>query len=423
VNKNNILTIISIVIGTILEWYDFALIGLMAPIISNLFFPSKSAIVSLLTTFCVFASGFLIRPIGGIIFGHIGDRHGRRAALSTTIIWMAVPTTLIGLIPTYHSIGILSPLILVSLRLIQGLASSGEYPGAICYLAEIAPPSKRGLWGSISMLSVNGGLLLGSLINFLLSSFLSSNQIIEWGWRIPFLLGLPLGIIGWYLRHKINESDIFASAKLAKESFKFPMKEIVKFNLKNLSKVIVLFSLGPVSFYLGFIYINTYLVSSGKISLNIAMMNNTFSMLVLLFFIPFFGYMSDKINRKYIMFAGASCLLIFFYPIFLLFLSGPFNLLFGQMLLALFIAMFVAPISATTAEMFSTFTRYSGLSIGLNFGASFFGGTSPLLASYLVQSSGFAVMPCVYPILTALACLIVICYLPSNQKNLLNSIF
>lgn len=420
--KIDIFAVSSIVIGTILEWYDFALLGMMAPLISNLFFPSKSAVVSLMATFSVFASGFLVRPIGGIIFGHIGDKHGRRIALSTTIIWMALPTTLIGLLPTYHAIGILSPIFLIILRLIQGLASSGEYPGAICYLAEIAPPTQRGLWGSVSMFGVGGGLLLGSLINFLLSSYLSTDQMNTWGWRIPFLIGLPLGIIGWYLRYKVRESNIFISAKLTTETVKLPINEIIKFNLKNLCKVIVLFSLGPVSFYLGFVYIDTYLVNAHKISLNVAMLNNTLSTLILILFIPLFGFLSDKVNRKYIMFAGASCLLFFFYPIFVLFLSGSYGLLLGQILLAVFIAMFVGPISAATTEIFSTFTRYSGISMGLNIGASVFGGTCPLLATYLVQTSGLNVMPCIYPILFALICLLVIVYLPNNQTRLLNSV-
>jgi len=420
--KIDIPAVASIIIGTILEWYDFALLGLMAPIISNLFFPSKSSTVSLLASFSVFASGFIVRPIGGVFFGHIGDKYGRRAALSTTIVWMALPTTFIGLLPTFNSIGILAPIMLVLLRLIQGIASSGEYPGAICYLTEIAPPTKRGLWGSLSMFGVGGGLLLGSLINLLLSSYLSMDQINSWGWRIPFLIGLPLGMIGGYLRYKVKESDIFLSAKSTEKSVKLPVNEVVQFNLKNLAKVIVLFSLGPISFYLGFVYIDTYLVNAHKVTLHVAMMNNTLSTLVLILLIPCFGYLSDKITRKYILFAGASCLLVFFYPLFLLFLSGSQNLLLGQILLAIFIAMFVGPMAATTTEVFSTFTRYSGVSMGLNIGASVFGGMCPLIAAYLVQSSGNGYLPCIYPMIFAILCLFVIYSLTSNYQIGLNDI-
>jgi MHS family proline/betaine transporter-like MFS transporter len=421
--KINAITIASILIGTILEWYDFSLLGSMAPIISTLFFPSKSHTVSLLATFSVFASGFLIRPFGGILFGHIGDRYGRRSALSTTIILMALPTTLIGLLPTFYFAGVLAPVMLVLLRLIQGTASSGEYPGAICFLTEIAPPTKRGFWGSISMLGVAGGVLLGTLINALLSFYLSTEQMYSWGWRIPFLIGLPLGVIGFYLRYKVKESGIFISAKLSGETFKLPIRQIIKFNLANLGKVILLFSLSTISFYLGFVYIDTYLVSTHKITLHEALVNNTFGTIALILCIPFFGYLSDKINRKYIMFAGTSCLFVFFYPIFTLFLSDNHHgLLLGQLLLAVFIAMFVGPMAAATAEIFSTLTRYSGVSAGLNIGASIFGGTCPLLATYLVYYSGMGIMPCVYPMLFAFLCLFVVYNLPNNQKHLLNSI-
>lgn len=409
--------IFTILIGTILEWYDFSLIGLMAPIIANLFFPSKSSIISLLETFGIFAFGFLARPIGGFFFGHVGDKHGRKSALSKTIIWMALPTTLIGLLPTFNSIGILSPLLLVLLRFIQGFASSGEYPGAICYLAEIAPAAKRGLWSSLSMFGVGGGLLLSSVLNLLLWSYLSAIQMKAWGWRIPFLIGLPLGIVGWYFRYRLTETEIFQLAVINTKTLALPIREIIRFNMKSLLKAIMLFSLGPVSFYLGFVYIDAYLVNIKKISLHVAMVNNVLSTLILILFIPCFGYLSDKINRKYIVFAGAVCLLIFFYPIFILFFSGPKGLLVGQILLAVFIAMFVGPMAAVTSEIFPTFVRYSGLSIGLNIGASIFGGTCPLIATYMVQQSGSSFMPCIYPMIFAFLCLLIVCNLRNKQKH------
>jgi MHS family proline/betaine transporter-like MFS transporter len=406
--KINILSVTSILIGTILEWYDFALLGLMTPIISNLFFPSKSAFISMMAAFSVFASGFLVRPIGGIIFGHIGDKRGRRIALSKTIIWMAIPTTCIGLLPIFETIGILAPLLLILLRLIQGIASSGEYPGAMCYLTEIAPPTHKGLWGSLSVFGTVGGLLLGSLLNLLLSSILTPEQIISWGWRIPFLMGFPLGIVGWYLRYKVKESGVFISEKSKLKTPSFPIHELIKFNYKNLSKAILLFSLGPISFYLGFVYIDAYLINTHRVDLHTAMMDNTLSSLLLVLFVPLFGYLSDILNRKIIMLAGAICLLLFFYPIFILFFSGSYGLLLGQSLLAILIAMYVGPIAATANEFFSTFTRFSGISIALNLGAALFGGTCPLLATYLVKSFGLDTLPCIYPILLAVLCIAVI---------------
>lgn len=400
-------TITSILIGTILEWYDFSLLGAMTPIISKLFFPAKTPLVSLLSTFAVFASGFLMRPLGGILFGHIGDRYGRKTALSLSILLMALPTAMIGLLPVYATVGIMAPVLLVILRLIQGISASGEYPGAICFLTEIAPTNQKGLFGSISMFGVAGGILLSSIMSMIFSTYLSTDQMSAWGWRIPFLISLPLGIIGWYLRCKVKESIAFENAK--KDIFKLPLTQLFKFNFLNLNKVIFLFALSTSSFYLGFVYIVTYLVSLHKITFSQALFSNTLSTTILIICMPLFGYLSDRTNRKMIMLMGASALLILSYPIFMLFLSNnPHGLLQGQILLAISIAMLVGPMAATTSELFSTLIRYSGISIGLNVGTSIFGGACPLIATYLVTYSQKASMPCLLPISLAFLCLIII---------------
>jgi len=421
VKKIDVVTLSSVLIGTILEWYDFSLLGSMASMISIHFFPSKTPLFSLMATFAVFASGFIARPIGGILFGHIGDRRGRRSALSLTIILMAVPTTLIGLLPTYETIGILAPIALIALRLMQGFAASGEYPGAICFLTEIAPPNKRGFWGSISMFGVAGGILLASAICSILSAVLSNDQMHSWGWRVPFVIGLPLGVVGWYLRCKVRESDIFTSATATNEVLKLPFKQVLQFNFVSLIKVILLFALSTISFYLGFVYIAAYLVSAHKLTFHQALLSNTVGTMILILFIPLFGYLSDKINRKYIMIVGAGALFIFSYPIFTLFLEGNlYGLMQGQIVLSLFIAMLVGPMSAAIAEVFSTLTRYSGIAAGLNIGTSLFGGTCPLIATYLVNYSGYEAMPCIYPMLFSFLCLVVIFSFQHNPELLLN---
>lgn len=305
-------------------------------------------------------------------------------------------------------VGMMAPVLLVFLRLIQGVAASGEYPGAICFLTELAPPNRKGLWGSMCMLGVSGGILLGSIISSILTSTVSNNQLYSWGWRIPFLMGLPLGLVGWYMRYKVRESEIFkSSAQLTGEVYKLPIRQIMQFDSVNLIKVIVLFSLGSISFYLGFVYIETYLVNAHKITLHEGLINNVISIIVLILLTPIFGYLSDRINRKYIIVTGATCLLIFYYPIFLLFLTNSHGLLLGQCLLATFLAMFVGPLAVSAAEIFPTLTRYSGVSAGLNIGASIFGGTCPLIATYLVYYSGVGFMPCIYPMLFALIVLLV----------------
>lgn len=423
VKKTKFTILASVIMGTVLEWYDFSLIASMAPIIGMLFFPSQIPALSLLATFGVFASGFLMRPLGGIIFGHIGDCYGRKTALSLTILLMALPTCFIGLLPNYHTIGVISPILLILLRLVQGMASSGEYPGAICFLAEMAPTGKRGLWGSLSMLGVVGGVTLGSLINAVLIFSLTREQMYSWGWRLPFLAGLPLGVIGWYLRFKVNETDIFSTAKLKKNIPQFPLRQIIKSNFPNLTKVIVLFSLSNVSFYLSFFYMTSFLVSTHKITHHQGLLSNTIGTFAMICLIPIFGYLSDKMNRKYIMLVGAACLMIFFYPIFTLFLTSDHQgILYCQLILALFIAMFTGPMAAATTEMFSTATRYSGVGVGLNIGASLFGGTSPFIATFLVRYSGNDVMPSFYLIIVAVVCLFTILFIKNNQHLSLDEI-
>jgi len=405
----NLMTISSILIGTMLEWYDFSLLGLTAPFISTLFFPAKNSVLSMLATFGVFASGFIARPIGGMLFGHFGDRHGRRSALSITVLLMALPTTLIGLLPTFATIGVLAPIGLVVLRIIQGFAASGEYPGAICFLTEISPIENKGFWGSISIFGVTGGLFLGSLVTFIVSYFVSSAEMFAWGWRIPFLLGLPLGLVGLLLRYHVSESETYVEAAKKAMNHKIPLHQIVDTNLSSLLKVTVFFALSSISFFLGFIYIPSYLISIHRITFQQSLWNNSVSMVFLIFSIPLFGYLSDKLSRNSIMLSGAICLSVFYYPLFILFLNGNSNhCLSAQIILAFCIAMFVGPMAAASAERFTTLTRYSGVSVGLNVGVSFFGGTCPLIATYLVYHTGSVFMPCIYPIVMACVCILIL---------------
>lgn len=404
--KHHHSVIAAIIVGTILEWYDFALLGCLAPIFSTLFFSSEFANVSLLATFGVFASGFISRPIGGVVLGHIGDRYGCWKALSISIVLMALSTTLIGLLPTFKTIGISAPILLISLRLIQGFAASGEYPGAICIMMEIAPLSKRGFLGSVSMLGTVGGVLLGSLISALMSTFMSMEQIYSWGWRIPFLLGIPLGFIGWFLRYK-TQKIINHSSRIGND--KFPFKELIKFNLMDFLKITLLFSLSTISFYTGFVYIVSHLINIHKITFQQGLINTSISTICLTLLIPVVGYLSDRINRKILMLIGVSGLLIFYYPIFILFsFSTVTSLLMGQFCLAILIALFIGPLAAIAAESFPQQTRYSGVSLSINVGATIFGGTCPVVAAYIVKKTGNSVIPALYPMLFALICLFII---------------
>lgn len=416
--KIGIKIIVSILIGTILEWYDFALLGSMTPILSEIIFPSNEQYLSLLMTFGVFATGFLVRPIGGVIFGHIGDRAGRTTVLSNTVLLMVIPTTLIGFLPTYTSAGFIAPVALVVLRLIQGIASSGEYPGAICYMVEFAPRNKKGLWGSITVFGVIGGVFLSSLITTILSSALSASQMYAWGWRVSFLLGLPLGIVGYFLRYKIDDSKIFSELVKANKILKRPVTNVIKTKLLNVCIITSLFALSSITFYTNFVYVVTYLVRTQHVKFEVITRNNMIVTLLLVFFIPLFGYLSDKYSRKKLMLLGAGGLLVLSYPSFLAFSFGSMNyILFNQILLAIFLGIFAGPLAAIVAESFSTGNRYSGISLGLNLGASVFGGTAPLVATYLMHYSKNDVAPCFYLMFWAVVAFVTICFLKTEKNN------
>lgn len=208
-------TLVASSLGNILEWYDFALFGFFAPILAQLFFPSDDHLASLLSTFGVFAAGFLMRPLGGALFGHFGDKVGRKNALAASVILMAIPTTLLGLLPTHSQVGLLAPILLTVLRLIQGLSVGGELTGSISFIVEHSPPSQRGFFGSWASNSIGMGLLLGSATGALMTSLLSPDDLASWGWRIPFLFGIVVGGVGLYLRMKLEEPESFQKLQQA----------------------------------------------------------------------------------------------------------------------------------------------------------------------------------------------------------------
>jgi len=403
--QNNRTIIAGILIGTILEWYDFALVGSLAPIIAALFFPSKSPTLSLVATFGVFATGFIARPLGGAIFGHIGDLHGRKNALSLTILLMAIPSILIGFLPDYKTAGFIAPILLIALRFMQGLATSGEYPGAICVLTEMAPKNRRALFGCLSIVGVVGGIFLGSLVSSILSFYLTSEQILAWGWRIPFMAGIPLGFIGWYLRRKARES---LSLKTAENKKFIPIKELIANKASDLVKTTLMFAFSNTCFYLGYVYVANNLASTKQITLQQGFIDNSIATIVLAFLTLFFGYLSDKIDKSILSKVGVISIFVLIYPIFLLFNVGTASsLLLGQLILAFLLSVFTGPLAVTAADNFSTSTRYTGMALSINIGASLFGGTCPLVAAFIAHQTGSQILPCLYPMLLALICILI----------------
>ncbi len=397
-------------VGNVLEWYDFALYGFFAPVIAKLFFPSDNQITGLLATFGIFAVGFLMRPVGSVIFGILGDKLGRKKALEISVVMMAIPTTLIGVLPTYESVGILAPILLTIIRLIQGISVGGEFTGSISYVVENAPhpPHRRGFYSSWTVFSLLGGILLGSAIASLVTNVFSDAQVQSFGWRLPFLLGLVIGLIGLYLRAGLDESPAFKKMKEAGELAKTPITDAFKYHWKEILTVIGATCVGSVNFYMIFVYLTTFLSTESSLDLSTALEINTLSMIVLMIITPIMGYFSDKIGRKPLLIGGCLIIAIFAYPLFVEFTKGnPFHDLLSQIVFAIGLAMVFGPFGAMMVELFPARIRMSAVSIGYNVGFAVFGGTAPFVATYLIDITGNKLSPSYYQIVAALVSLVV----------------
>lgn len=397
-------------IGNVLEWYDFALYGYFAVIISPLFFPSDNPTLSLITTMAVFAIGFIMRPLGAILFGHLGDRFGRKNSLATAILLMAIPTTLIGLLPGYDQIGITAPLLLIGCRLLQGLAVGGEFTGSIVYILEHVSDKKRGFYGSLAMSSAFLGLILGSL-----AANLVGLTDIEWAWRIPFLFSIFLGGIGLYLRLGMPESPEFEKFKKEGQIVKSPLKQVIKHHPWQVLSATALVLLPAMGFYLSFVYLPTYLHHFLHVDLEHAQLINTLTMAVVIFAIPCCGLLSDKIGKRHLLLAGSLAFMSLSIPLYVLLDERNTEVIIvTQALFALLVAISYAAIPATLFELFPPQIRFTGLSLPYNLANAFFGGTAPLIATSLIHFTGSLIAPGIYLTLASIITLIAAIKLPAQ---------
>lgn len=384
-------------IGNVLEWYDFALYGYLAPVIAVLFFPRENELASLISTFGVFAVGFFARPVGALLFGHLGDTVGRKSALIWSVMLMAVPTCLVGLLPTHAEIGFAAPVLLVVLRLLQGLSVGGEFTGSMTFLVEHARPEERGYAGSWSEFSAQIGILLGSGVGALLTFSLSQDALYTWGWRIPFVLGILVGAVGLYLRRSIDESPEFERVKRSGVISRFPLREVLTHRRADLVRAIGIIWLYAVSFYLAFVYLITYLSTVLTVPLGSAMISNTIGLAAFTCLVPAMGALSDRVGRKLPMVAGAAGLALLAYPLFMLLGLGALPyIITAQLLFALLVAAYVGPMCAMVVELFPPDGRYTGLSLAYNLALALFGGTAPLVATYLIERTDNIVAPSFY---------------------------
>lgn len=396
------------IIGNILEWYDFSLYGYLAPIFAKLFFPATDYISSLLATFSVFAAGFLMRPLGAALFGYYGDKYGRKKSLAVAIVLMAIPTTIIGMLPTYASIGIFASVSLTLCRLLQGLAVGGEFSGSIIYITEHSPTDRRGFYGSWAMFSAMTGLLLGSAVGATINR-LPAHALESWGFRVPFVIGLLLGVIGLYLRLYMPETPPFLAAQKNDQVLKNPILESLKVAMTPMLKVAGLMFLPSMSFYLLFVYMPSYMAVFMHISLRNALSINTLSMLTIIVLIPWVGLLSDLIGRKPVLYVGATGFLLFSYPLFQLLQQNNFeSILFAQECFAILVCFAYAAIPATLLELIETPLRYTAMSFPYNVSSAIFGGTAPLVATYLIAKFNCLLMPSYYLVVASIIMMLVI---------------
>ena len=390
-------TLLAGAIGNVLEWYDFALYGYFAPVFAALFFPSDSPSLSLISAFGVFAVGFLARPLGAMLFGYWGDTLGRRNALAWSILLMAIPTCLVGLLPTYETMGALAPIALTLCRFLQGLSVGGEFTGSATFLVEHAAASQRGYIGSWAGFSAQIGALLGSGVGALIASSLTEEALHQWGWRIPFVMGSLIAVVGWYVRTSVPESPAFESVRRAGGLASAPVRDVFVSHRLAVAKVIGLVWLHGVAFYLLYVYLTTYLVTVTTVPLATVLSLNTVCMTLLALSIPLMGAWSDRIGQTPLLMTGSAGLALLSYPSFLWLTSNNLpHMIAAQVLLTLLVACYMGPFFAAIADLFPTPQRYTGISVGYDIGAAGLGGTAPLIATLLIEWSGNVLAPAFY---------------------------
>ncbi|MEX0427373.1 MFS transporter [Nocardioides sp. DS6] len=396
-------------VGNFVEWFDYASYGYLAATISTVFFPSSDRSAALLATFAVFAVSFFIRPLGGFFWGRMGDRVGRRSALSLSIVVMSASTFCIALLPTYAMVGLLAPLLLLIVRVVQGFSASGEYAGASAFLVEYAPSHRRGLYASVVPASTASGLLLGSLLAALLTGLLGDDALHSWGWRLPFLLAAPLGLIGRYIRLRIEDTPVFRALEESRQVVPTPVRALLVTHRAALLRALGAALLNAVAFYVLLSYMPTYLTEEVGFGDTESFLATTIALVTYICFIFGTGALSDRFGRK-TMLTGASALFVLLtVPAFaMLDLSGFATVVVIQVLLGGVLTLNDGTLPSFLAEMFPTSVRYTGFAVSFNVANALFGGTAPFVATLLITLTGSQLAPAFYLVAAALVSLVAV---------------
>jgi len=399
-------------LGNILEWYDFAVYAFFATIIAKQFFSSPDAVTALLSAFAAFGVGFAVRPLGGIILGHLADVRGRKFALLVTMFMMAASTVMLGLIPSYHSIGVAATVLVVVARLFQGFSAGGEWGGATAFIVEWSPPNRRGLFGSFQQCSTGAGILLGSTVAAIFGSLMSSATLEAWGWRIPFFMGGILGPIGLYMRRNIDETPafkrVYASAPETPAKSQSPVLLAAKaFGFAAAWNGI---------YYIFLAYMPTFAMKYLGLNRAEALWSNSAGLVALIVAVPFMGRLSDSIGRKPVLLTCCGIFIFLAYPGLSYAIGHPSIglVLILQLFFGVSIATFSGPGPAAIAEIFPTRIRSTWMSFGYSIAAATFGGFAPFIATWLIRQTGNPISPMYFVIGSSIFSALVIFRLPET---------
>ena len=414
-------TVLASTLAIILEWYDFSVFGFYAIILSKLFFPFASETTAILSTFMIFALSFLFRPLGSVIVGSIGDRFGRKNAFILTVILMAFPTVLIGVLPTYQSIGVAATVLLIVLRIGQALSVGGERSATLSLFTELAPPHLKGVYGSMSLFGTTAGIVLASAVCGLVSSSMSSADLYSWGWRIPFLLGAVTGIAALFLRKIIEESEIFRNLQESGEVLESPVKESIMNHWRSVLVVLLATIMFAVSFYLMFVYVITFGVRYGGMPLAQILNINTINLAFITLLLPIGAYFSDRVGRKPALILGCIGMILVGLVFFNIFAGDDLSDKIAiQIAGGITMVIFAGAFAPFMAELFPTKIRMSGISLGNVIGFSVFGGSAPLVASFLISNTGILNSPGYYLSVASVISLISVLTVKETYKNKLS---
>lgn len=388
-NKNILRSIASSSIGNILEWYEYALYAYFSKVISVLFFPADDPFVSNVLTFSTFAVGLAARPLGGILFGYIGDRYSRKKMLAITIFLMSIPTLCIGCLPTYEQIGIFAPVILVTLRIIQGIALGGEFGASCVYLYESVPQNKRGFLGSFALTGVGTGLVLSACTIFIVESWVTEETLYAYAWRIPFFISVTGSILAFYMRKHLLETTDFLEIQKEQKTHHAPILELFRHYKLSLLGLFAIFLTTQIAFFVIFIFGKTMMIDFLHYDSVTAGWFNLLTMISYTLATVVFGYLSDKINKRYIILFGTVGIFLCAIPFINSLQAGLPSLIFViSLLLGAFMGMTESTLNPVVAETFPTNIRATSVAFCWNFTAVAFGGLAPLLSMTFIKYSG-----------------------------------